>query len=563
MKPSPQSPAVKVSGLSFTYQDAHTPALTDINIQIPRGSYTLLLGGSSSGKTTLLWSLARVVPEFHPGEITGKIEILGEQSTSRSPQEMAPYLGLIMQDFASQLFSSEVTTEVAFLPENLGLPYEELARRVAEALQMVGLSHLVGRDPQNLSGGERQRLAIASVLSGEAPILVFDEAKSDLDPAGRRQIDELCGRLCRGGNTIISAEVEVEEGAEADLAILLSEGRIVAKGSPKEVFARPDELLRCGIRPLDVTLLADEGGAPPQTVEEALQYLKERDIHPHPKADDPKSAKPEGEEIASLEGVSFTYPRSDAGISDIDLSVRRGEFIALVGANGSGKTTLVKQLNRLLTPQQGNVYVGGRPISEYDDAELASMVGYLFQDPDHQIFHEQVKEEVGFGLRNLKLSEEETSSRTREVLELMELAELGEEDPYSLNKGQRQRLALASVLAMHPQLLILDEPTTGLDYLEVRRLMSAVEEMNRRGITVIAITHAMWLVARYTHRVAVMSGGKKVFDGTPEELFADEELLSSQMLSRPQIVELSLRLGRYCPTVEEFRRTFTWKGAER
>ncbi|GAH34350.1 unnamed protein product, partial [marine sediment metagenome] len=148
----------------------------------------------------------------------------------------APYLGLIMQDFASQLFSSEVATEVAFLPENLGLPYEELARRVAEALQMVGLSHLVGRDPQTLSGGERQRLAIASVLSGEAPILVFDEAKSDLDPAGRRQIDELCGRLCRGGNTIISAEVEVEEGAEADLAILLSEGRIVAKGSPKEVF---------------------------------------------------------------------------------------------------------------------------------------------------------------------------------------------------------------------------------------------------------------------------------------------------------------------------------------
>ena len=556
------NPAVQVRNLSFTYQEGKKPALSALNFQLSPGSFTLLLGGSGSGKTTLLWSLARVIPTFSPGEFAGRIHILGEDTSPLSPQELSPSFGLILQDFASQLFSSEVAAEVAFLPENLGLPPEELSRRVSESLAMVGLTQFVGRDPSTLSGGERQRLAIASVLSGGAPILAFDEVKSDLDPAGRRQIAELASKLCQSGQTIISAEEEVDDGMRADGVYLLSEGRIIASGKPGEIFSQPKELLRCGIRPLEVTLLAEEADTPPMTVEETLIYLQERKIKPNPKTP-PAPASSCGEEIVRLEGISFTYPHSDCGIKNMDLSIRRGEFVALLGANGSGKTTLAKQLNGLLHPQQGPVYIAGKAITEYSVAELAGEVGYLFQDPDHQIFHERAADEVAFGLHNLRLPAEEIAGRTRQALELLELTGKEEEDPYSLRKGERQRLALASVLAMRPGILILDEPTTGLDYTETCRLMEAVADMNRRGVTVIAITHAMWVAARYAKRALVMNNGRKVFDGSVESLFSDEEFLTEQMLARPQIVELSLKLGHYCASVEKFRETFVWRRSQK
>jgi energy-coupling factor transporter ATP-binding protein EcfA2 len=559
MRSPADNPAVQVSNLSFTYQEGKTPALSALNFQLAPGSFTLLLGGSGSGKTTLLWSLARVVPTFFPGKIAGSINILGKDTAGLSPQELSPFFGLILQDFASQLFSSEVTVEVAFLPENLGLPHEELSRRVRESLTMVGLADFVGRDPATLSGGERQRLAVASVLSGRAPILGFDEVKSDLDPAGRRQIAELALKLSRKGQTIISAEEEVDEGTRADSVLLLSGGKIVASGRPEKILSQPKELLNCGIRPLEVSFLADEGDSPPLTIDEALTYLRERKIEPNPKAL-PAPTPSYGDEIVRLDGVSYTYPQSDCGISDIDLSVKRGEFIALLGANGSGKTTLAKQLNGLLRPQQGKVFIAGKDVADYSVAELAGEVGYLFQDPDQQIFHERVADEVAFGLRNLRLPPEEIDRRTRQVLELLELSGKEEEDPYSLRKGERQRLALASVLAMRPGILILDEPTTGLDYGETCRLMKAVQEMNRRGVTIIAITHAMWLATRYATRALVMQDGRKVFDGSVEHLFSDEEFLAGQMLARPQIVELSLKLGRYCASVQRFRDAFTWRG---
>ncbi len=467
---------------------------------------------------------------------------------------------MVFQDFESQLFSTNVAHEVAFAMEQVGMERADMNRRIAPALEAVGLRGFEHRDPTSLSGGEKQRLAIASVLALRPGLIVLDEPTTDLDPEGRAEVFALIRKLRGQGLSLIVIEHESEELRGADRIIVLREGEIVADDSPRAVFARSELLEECGVRPPGLgralKLLGIEAQA--ESVEQAHSAI----VAAYPGlanaggvSDDsaqstpqiPQSSKP----LVEVENVSFSYsgPRV---LDSIDLRVEAGDFLAIVGQNGSGKTTLAKQIVGLLHPAAGRMMLSGKDRAQMRPAETAREVAYVFQNPDHQIFAATVEEEVAFGPRNFGLGDEEIKRRCEEVLLAVGLQDERQSDPFLLSKGERQRLAVASVLVLKPRMLILDEPTTGLDHREQLRMMALVHDLNRSGIAIVIITHTPWLVAEYARRVVLMRKGAKIFDGSVREFFMHDELLRSSSFRPPEITELSRRFGTLALSVDEF-----------
>jgi len=467
---------------------------------------------------------------------------------------------MVFQDFESQLFSTNVAHEVAFAMEQVGMERADMNRRIAPALEAVGLRGFEHRDPTSLSGGEKQRLAIASVLALRPGLIVLDEPTTDLDPEGRAEVFTLIRKLRAQGLSLIVIEHESEELRSADRIIVLREGEIVADDSPREVFARSELLEECGVRPpgLGRALKLLEIEAQAESVEQAhglivaayprlANAVRGFDDSAHAPAQIPQT----GEALVEVENVSFSYsgPRV---LDSIDLRVDAGDFLAIVGQNGSGKTTLAKQIVGLLHPAAGRVLLSHKDRAQMRPAETAREVAYVFQNPDHQIFAATVAEEVAFGPRNFGLGDDEIKRRCEEVLIAVGLQDERQSDPFLLSKGERQRLAVASVLVLKPKMLILDEPTTGLDHREQLRMMALVRELNRSGIAIVIITHTPWLVAEYARRVVLMRKGAKIFDGSVREFFMHDELLRSSSFRPPEITELSRRFGTLALSVDEF-----------
>jgi energy-coupling factor transport system ATP-binding protein len=430
-----------------------------------------------------------------------------------------------------------------------------MARRIRPALEAVGLADFEHRDPTSLSGGEKQRLAIASVLALRPSVIVLDEPTTDLDPEGKADVFALIRSLREQGFSLIVIEHEAEVLRGADRLVLFREGEIIAEGAPHNLMTRLELLEECGVHPPDLNrALAALGiAAHAASVDEAEALIRRALPHlgasSHPfgapagtsaqKATTANNADP----LVEVRALSFNYPDGPAVLDSIDLQITPGEFVAIIGQNGSGKTTLAKHLVGLLRPVAGTVMLDGRDRTAMRPAETAAEVGYVFQNPDHQIFAATVEDEVAFGPRNFDLAPGEVQRRCDEVLHAVGLQDARALDPFLLSKGERQRLAVASVLALRPRLLILDEPTTGLDYREQRRMMALVTQLNRDGIAIVMITHTPWLVAEYARRVVLMRGGRKLFDGGVREFFARDELLASSSFRAPEATELSRRFG--------------------
>jgi energy-coupling factor transport system ATP-binding protein len=376
----------------------------------------------------------------------------------------------------------------------------------------------------------------------------------------------LIAKLRAQGLSLIVIEHESEELRAADRIMVLREGEIAVDGPPAEVFARTDLLTECGVRPPGLghalKLLGIDAQA--QSVEDAYDAI----VRAYPRlpatlvdniADPRAFQRPANSENAStdsafmaIENVSFSYAGGPRVLDSIDLRVEAGDFIAIVGQNGSGKTTLAKQIVGLLQPATGRVIIEGKNRAQMRPAETAREVAYVFQNPDHQIFAATVQEEVAFGPRNFGLADGEIRRRCDEALEAVGLLSERQSDPFLLSKGERQRLAVASVLVLRPQMLILDEPTTGLDHREQLRMMALVRDLNRAGIAIVIITHTPWLVAQYARRVVLLRKGAKIFDGGVREFFMQDELLRSSSFRAPEITELSRRFGTLALTTDEF-----------
>ncbi|HUO04620.1 MAG TPA: energy-coupling factor transporter ATPase [Candidatus Binataceae bacterium] len=562
---SVNSAGVSVDDVAFTYHEGSRPALSGVRFAQATGQMIGVMGASGAGKSTLAKCLNRIVPEFEGGEFRGAISIGGEPIGALRVCDVAPKVGMVFQDFEAQLFSTNVAHEVAFAMEQAGMERAAMVARIGPALLAVGLHGFEHRDPTSLSGGEKQRLAIASVLALRPSVIVLDEPTTDLDPEGKLEVFELIRKLRDDGLSMIVVEHESEELRACDRIIVLRDGAIALDGPPRDVFANFEVLEECGVRPPGLGRVLRMLGIPaiPESGEHAYSEIVKAypRLTTHSAAAAPSSPAAAANNTAEsplvqVEQLSFSYPGGPPGpapkvLDAIDLRIDPGDFLAIVGQNGSGKTTLAKQIVGLLKPTAGRVMLNGKDRAALRPAETAREAAYVFQNPDNQIFAPTVADEVAFGPRNFGLDGDEIGRRSDEVLAAVGLSEQRDSDPFLLSKGERQRLAVASMLALRPRLLILDEPTTGLDHREQLRMMELVGKLNAEGIAIVIITHTPWLVAEYARRVVLMRKGRKIFDGGVREFFMRDELLKSSSFRPPEVTQLSRRFNTLALTPAE------------
>jgi energy-coupling factor transporter ATP-binding protein EcfA2 len=555
-------PAIAITNLSYRYRGTKDNAIEGINLELQKGEFLVLMGPSEAGKSTLAACINGLIPHFHKGKFEGEVIVCGKNTRQNTVSQMAEDVGLVFQDFEAQLFSTSVELEVAFGPENFAIPREEIGVRIGENLAYVNLSESRNRPPSTLSGGQKQKLAIASVLALKPKVLVMDEPTTDLDPISKMGIFEITNRLRqRSDLTLLVVEHETEEVLQASRIGLIKDGRLVKVGPAREILQDVDLYESLGLMPLGIARFFKSMGSKtlPLTPEEAeVAFRKsgwtissgrhERIVAGEQTRQRELSTK---EALIQCRDLEFSYPNGVKALQGISLDIYPGDMVAIVGQNGSGKTTLAKHFNGLLLPSSGTMTVSGKSTKEEGIFRLGQRVGYVFQNPDHQIFSETVLDEVSFGPRLRGLSEEAVRTRVTEALQAVGLEGTEEQDPFSMTKSGRQRVAVAAILAVKPDVLILDEPTTGLDYHEQRSMMEMVRQLNENGSTIIFITHHMWVVAEYARKVFVIKDGLLFLEGTTREVFSHETELLEASLRPPHFIQFTNRLGKTMLQPEE------------
>ncbi len=529
----------------------------------------VVTGPSGCGKSTLALTLNGYIPSVIEREMTGKVIVNGVDTRTKEMYQLAQMVGLVLQNPDDQLFALTIEEDVAFGPENLALPPDEIRQRVDQGMVDVGIAGLAQREIFTLSGGQKQRAAIAGVLAMEPKMLVFDEPTSDLDPEGAAEILELIEEVRRKRDTtVVLIEHRLDEVSKhADRIIVMNDGTIFRDGPPRDVYFEHKELERIGVRVPQVVEAWVQSF--PNTTEElplsldgaARLFLNKMNGQHRTRAkfDDPTS---QGEAIIQFEDVYARYPNGHVALMGVTLNIAQGEFVAVVGQNGSGKSTFAKLLFGALRPTQGTVLVDGLNVTKAPLLELVRRVGYVFQNPDHQIFTGSVENELAFGPRNLGLDDEEVTDRVEEGLRALGLGEQRDRHPQTLSRGQRRRLAVASVLVMQPKILILDEPTTGQDYGHCRMLMGLAKALHKAGRTVIVITHDMRIVAEYCERTIVLRDGRVALQGSTRQVFGGIDELRKMSLHPPFITMLSDKIISNNPGIlnlEEFDNAIRMK----
>jgi energy-coupling factor transporter ATP-binding protein EcfA2 len=521
------------------------PILSDISLRIEDGEFVLVLGTSGSGKSIFVLTLNGIIPQVIPADWSGSLTVNGRDVSKTTVSEMATEVGLVFQDPDAQLVSMFVEDEVVFGPENLGYDREEIGRRLAYSLDMVGMREFSEMYTWSLSGGQKQRVAISSVLSMRPSILVLDEPTSNLDPEGTRSVFELLTRLRREAKmTIVAIEHKVDDLIEhVDRLLVFDQGQILVNGPPREVIAEYGPLLmEKGINIPQISELAlrarQQGFSFPSshfpiTTAEAKLHWPVGAVVAPPVPSLPAQARPPAR--ISFEAVAFSYPNRPPALRDINLKIYPGEFVAIVGQNGAGKTTLTKLVVGLLKPTRGKVSVDGQDVARTRMERLTEKVGYVFQYPDNQLVTDTVFDEVAFSMRVRQMPEDRVKSRVDEVLHTVEMTQFSHRHPLTLSMGEKRRLSVATMLVLDQNVLILDEPTMGMDWGHVLAIMRICRSLQERGQTVIMVTHDMRVVADWADRVIAMSQGQIVRDSPPRDFFLDTEGLTATRLSQVPI----------------------------
>ena len=562
-------PEITLRNLYFSYpplqtNDQPVPVLTGVDLEIERGEFLSVIGPTGAGKTTLCLALNGIVPHSSGGRFGGDAIVTGLNTREHPVALLASRVGIVFQDAESQLFNMTVESEVAFGPESLGLPRAEIGRRVDWALAAVGMAQHRERSPFHLSGGQKQRVAIAAALAMLPRVLVLDEPTAGLDPIGKEEVFDVIRDLQRRRQmTIVLVEQEAEKIAEfSDRVAVLHEGRIELIGSPKEIFSQVDRLHEIGVAAPQVSELAALINARQgtnyafTTLDEAREALAPSLQIAPLKAGPQKQKLEQSQPCIQVCDLWHRYNGNTEALRGLNLEISSGDFVALIGQNGSGKTTLVKHFNGLLKPTRGRVRVYGQDTSKLSVGKLARRVGYVFQNPDRQIFSPTVREELAFGPRNLGLSAEEVEERVLETLARFRLEAHAQAPPALLGYGLRRKVGVAAVYAMHPQIFILDEPSTGLDRRGIQELMSLLKAMNAEGHTILLITHDMRIVAEHARRTVVLHEGRVLADGDTASVLGRSDELARAGIRPPQIAQLAQSLWprgeTLAPTVEAF-----------
>lgn len=584
---------IECRGVSFSY-DGAVPALDGVDLNIEDGEFFCILGGNGSGKSTFAKHLnALLQPDAGTVRINGM-----DASDPELVYDIRSTAGMVFQNPDDQLVATLVEDDVAFGPENLGVPSAQIAQRVREALKGVGLVGFERHETHALSGGQKQRVALAGVLAMEPRVLILDEASSMLDPRGRKGLMKACHALHDRGMTIVMITHFMEEAAEADRVAVFRAGRVAMLGTPEEILTRADELAQLNLDMpasccLGTALRAK--GVPVHAqvrevdmVAEIAQAYADRsgeDTAGRPSASDSRvldnaSSATDGtaasEPVIEISHLSYSYslsarerrrwhkrsvaegasnkqalwgndPSSPWALRNVSLAVRRGEFLGLAGHTGSGKSTLVQHLNGLIRPQEGSVYALGLDLANKKDAAaVKAKVGVVFQYPERQLFAETVVQDVAFGPRNLGLSQDEVARRVASSLARvgLDLAMIGDKSPFELSGGQQRRVAFAGVLAMEPEVLVLDEPMAGLDPAARRDFLELIGRFHDEGLTVVMVSHSMDDLANCCDRIVVMNEGAVFAEGTPAQVFAHADELKSIGLGVPAAQRMALALAK-------------------
>lgn len=548
---------IVVRDVHYRYPTGDRPVLRGVDLTLRRGEFVGLVGTTGAGKTTFCQTLNGLIPHYTRGEMSGTVQVNGRDTRELTVADLSASVGLVFQDADAQLVMSVVEEECLLGPLSQGLSRREARQRARETLARLEIEHLAERSPQALSGGQKQRVAIAAVMVTEPEVLVLDEATSELDALMVHKIFGLCDRLNRElGTTILIVSHEMELLARhAQRLLLMNEGRIVLDAPTRQALKQHEAFREAGVRLPQVTQFALaldsrlDWPTLPLTEEEALPTVRQAMagavrlegalIEPVSGPDQAVDPTP----LIQINGVRFAYREPVTVLHDVNLAFNRGEFTAIIGNNGSGKSTLMKLILGLLKPSAGRVLIDGSDTRQAKVSELARKIGFIFQDPNDQLFSNSVVDEIRFGLENLGLPEEEITNRLEETIIQFGLQDVRGVFPRFLARGDKQKLCIASIVAMQPQILLLDEPTTGQDHRDSRQIMELAQELNEQGITILLVTHDLNNVARYARRVIVVNDGVIVADGPTERHMVDRELLDACHLRPPQIVRLSLDLA--------------------
>ncbi len=532
---------IKIQEFTFYYSGAQSPALENINLEIEDGEFVLVTGPSAGGKSSLCRCLNGLIPHFYGGKVAGRVEVAGLNTAQHPTRELATRVGMIFQDPENQLVTQNVEREIAFGLENLAFPRDLIARRIEESLDTLGIAALRRRPIHELSGGEKQKVAIASVLALHPQVLMLDEPTSELDPKSAEEVLSIVQRLNDElGITVILIEHRLDRVIQhTDRLIVLDGGKIIVDGSAKKVLHSNYQAIAAtgvGIPPVirlahQLNITGTINTETPLTVKEGRMVLREVFQKISGKLPPPEK-KDTGKPVIEVKKLWHVYPDGPTALKDINLRIGAGEFVAIMGRNASGKTTLVKHCNGLLPPTRGSVVVQGLDTRQATIAELARQVGFVFQNPNDHLFADTVEEEIAFTLKNLGLEDGEVRARVDEVLGRFQLDKYRRQYPRALSGGEKQRVALASVLAVQPRILILDEPTRGMEYRLKAELMDFLREYAAQGNTVLLVTHDVETVAEYADRVVLLGEGRVVVDGDKRDV------LSRALLFSPQINRL-------------------------
>lgn len=547
-----RKPIISFRNFSFQYRAQKRPTLTDINLEIYPGERVLIAGPSGSGKSTLAGCINGLNPFSNPGACTGTLTVDGVDAPHSSLFELSAHVGTVLQDPDGQFIGLTVGEDIAFALENSCTPQDEMHAITRHAAELVGIENHLGYAPHELSGGQKQRVSLAGVMVDQVKILLFDEPLANLDPATGKQAIELIDEIQKKTDTtvlIIEHRLEDVLWRNVDRIVLVNGGTILAD-------LRPDELLsgsllaENGIRePLYVTALRYAGvditpDKHPAHVDSLVlddtDTQKLRDwftARPRP------AAQPEREPLLEVKGLSFGYQKGQQTLRDVSFSIGKGEMVSIVGRNGAGKSTLSKLICGFETPDAGEIFLNGKPLAEENIRRRAQHIGYVMQNPNQMISKTMIYDEVALGLQRSGLTEEQIREKVEATLRVCGLYPFRNWPISALSFGQKKRVTIASVLALDPELILLDEPTAGQDFRHYTDIMEFLRGLNARGVTVVMITHDMHLMLEYTRRALVFCDGRLIADRTAAAVLCDPALVEHAALKETSLYTLANRCG--------------------
>ncbi|NDJ80510.1 ABC transporter ATP-binding protein [Vibrio campbellii] len=542
---------IEFSNFSFRYESLDKPTLKNINLRIEKGEKIVIIGPSGSGKSTLGQCLNGLIPHAIKGETSGKLTINGQDTAPFDMHQFTEQVGTVLQDTDSQFVGLSIGEDIAFALENQLMSNIDMYPLVKATAKMVDLEQMLGRSPHDLSGGQKQRVSLAGILVDDVDILLFDEPLAALDPKTGKKTIEIIDDLHREtGKTIIIIEHRLEDvlHRSVDRIILMESGEIIADTTPDEILTSP-LLEDYGIRePLYLSALKEagcaiEGDAKPSSLSTLPLAQYQSAVSAWFETSKATNIEKQDETLLAVRNLTYSYDGEKNALEDVSFDVKRGEFVSVLGKNGSGKSTITKLVMGVIEPDQGSMILNGQDLNELTIFERSQKVGVVMQNPNHMISHHMIFDEVAFGLRNRGVEGNQIEAKVLEVLELCGLSKYRHWPIEALSYGQKKRVTIASILALEPELLILDEPTAGQDYRNYTSMLSFIEKLNRElGITVMIISHDMHLVLEYTTRSIVIADSKLIADAPMTEVFSNPALLDQANLTTTSLYELATEL---------------------